>query len=506
MNLVRKIKITPEVALFVILLLILFADRWIILYSFAFKYVDGDQLIFWEGCRELLKDYVHEPCFYGQSYNVMIESLFAAPLFALGIPLNIALPGITSILTLIPFILFSAICLRQNKRMNAYIILCLPVLFRIEYGMITSIPRGFITGVFFASVAVAVLKTGNNKWNHLTGGFFSVFAFVINPNSIILSFPYYVYQLLKNFKHKTFYVFETLGAIPAVLISYSIQHFYSIHPTYVFHIQWKPEFSWKIMVQCLSNLDIYFNYFAPILWKTGSIVLVIIVFCAVLFLKKKQYHEFWATVAGFLFLMFSLGINKNIDGTESVFFPYGRMYVAIPLLICVFISWINIKINNRIYYFIPIMLAVIFLCTKIFKIKDSIIENTSPNINHVVDISTLGKLDSLCSKLRMFSDMTHASLLIFKSDNLSNYGCPVLFQNFPLTLMPSNERRTWRLLQEDTMIHNDILFFDEKNSNWETMKSKLPNISGNPSVYWLHDNKLTTLEVLKKYRIHARVY
>jgi len=68
--------------LYILLLILVFADRTNTLIHFTFKYTDCDQAVMWLGAKEIMQGKFHEPCFYGQSYNPMIESLFAVPLLS----------------------------------------------------------------------------------------------------------------------------------------------------------------------------------------------------------------------------------------------------------------------------------------------------------------------------------------------------------------------------------------------------------------------------------------
>ena len=50
-----------------------------ILEKFGFKYTDSDQSIMWLGAKDYSNGIFHEPRFYGQDYNTMLESLFSVP-------------------------------------------------------------------------------------------------------------------------------------------------------------------------------------------------------------------------------------------------------------------------------------------------------------------------------------------------------------------------------------------------------------------------------------------
>ena len=64
---------------------------------------DDDQALMWYGTVHFAHGHFPEPCFFGQNYGSMLESLLAVPLYYLKCPLNYALPLITLLLSLVPF-------------------------------------------------------------------------------------------------------------------------------------------------------------------------------------------------------------------------------------------------------------------------------------------------------------------------------------------------------------------------------------------------------------------
>src|SRR6185503_5297350 len=127
---------------YLLLLLLVIIDRGLILSHFAFRYSDHDQALMWYSAKEFMHGRFHEPCFYGQNYNTMMEGLISVPFMRAGIAYPVALPSLTSSLALFPFILFSFIALQQEKYFQASLMLLVPLALPIEYGMISSMPRG----------------------------------------------------------------------------------------------------------------------------------------------------------------------------------------------------------------------------------------------------------------------------------------------------------------------------------------------------------------------------
>jgi hypothetical protein len=132
-------------------------DRYVLCKEFLFKYTDEDQTIMWLAAHEILNGRLHEPCFYGQDYNSCIEGILAAPLIAGGAPYHIAVPLVTLMLGLLPFLAFAWVAWRRRQPLAAAAALLVPLLLPVRYGMMTGMPRGFVTGIAFATLPLLLL-------------------------------------------------------------------------------------------------------------------------------------------------------------------------------------------------------------------------------------------------------------------------------------------------------------------------------------------------------------
>ncbi len=122
-------------------------DRFRLFQEYLSKYADEDQAIEWYAAREALHGRFHEPCFYGQSYNSNLEGFLGAPLVAMHVPYEIALPLVTVSLGLFPFLLMAFVAWRRRQPVVAGLALLVPAAMSTRYGIITGMPRGFVTGI-----------------------------------------------------------------------------------------------------------------------------------------------------------------------------------------------------------------------------------------------------------------------------------------------------------------------------------------------------------------------
>lgn len=148
-------------------------------------------------------------------------------------------------------------------------IISLPLLLPIEFGMLTSMPRGFVTGIFASTFLIPAAFYHGKRYLYILTGFFAVFSLILNPASIIFLLPLIVYLTFQNHRDKNFYLFSIIGSVSAFLIYFSIQYFYKIYPNYIYHNQMILDFSINRLLSSFNSLDKFFNNVVPIFWGMG---------------------------------------------------------------------------------------------------------------------------------------------------------------------------------------------------------------------------------------------
>jgi hypothetical protein len=119
-----------------------------VLVDFALVYTDHDQCTLWHAATEALHGRLHEPCFYGQSYNSNLEAWLAVPLLWLKIPVEVAVPLVTSLLASLLFLLPAVGFLIRGNLLAAWSFIIMGFLSAADLHLIMSMPRGFINGLF----------------------------------------------------------------------------------------------------------------------------------------------------------------------------------------------------------------------------------------------------------------------------------------------------------------------------------------------------------------------
>ncbi len=479
--------------------------RYMVLVKFGFKFTDSDQSIMWMGLKDYSNGIFHEPRFYGQAYNTMLEALLAVPLYKLGCPPYKALPFITSILTLIPYIIISLTVFLKKSPKLSILILSIPLLLPIEYSLVTSLSRGFVTGVFISSLGVVGLFYSKSKITFALSAFIAVIGYSVNSNSVLISFFCLLYLFMMNLRNKNYYLFSSIGFIFGIIIHFYTQYFYILNPYYDLH-QLQVSFSVKDLFLSFKNLNVYFNDVTPVFWTAGFLVLFMFFIISGLLFRIKKYREsLLVTLIPFAIVM-TLGIDKVHDGSNSVFFPYSRMYLSIPILLCMSLSFFSGVIKSK-YFYLYLFIPFVFFLFSFHNLDRSVAINTGPAKKSIITVVETSGLLIECNNLKSICDDYKIQLVIISDHwgyDILNYGCPACFDSFPNTLRPVYERRTWRLIEDENKIYNQVLVIDYKKNLTE--KLGLVKIADSDGFYLLKNNQLRTINLIDSLQIECRKY
>jgi hypothetical protein len=494
---------------FILLLLLNIINRIIVLQKFAFEYSDADQVMMWIGSYDFYKLEFYEPAYYGQNYNSMLEALLAAPFFRCASPAYI-LPIVTSVLALLPYLIIAIVCYRKQLKVQALFILAMPLILPPQYDFITAMPRGFVTGIFFAVLASIFLYHQEKKWSFFFFAFLSVTGFALNPNGILLTIPCGLFLLHENYKNKSFYIQSVFGGLLGAIYPFYMSYFYKHHPNYLVHELWGLRFSFANMRVGFSDLNSHFGAITPLYWYHSIILILLLIVIPIIFRIQKQ--GIWAIISlvTILFTIMTLGINKVYDGDGSVFLPVSRMYLAIPFVIILWVSFMKIK-----KWKLPVILILgIACCSFIHRtvtIDDAVDEALIPSGYPLLTTYKVSTLTESCNRIYQLDKKFDVDLILVAShwqDKYISYGCTTCNTDMPLTLTPSNDRRTWRLLQEKDKVYKTILLIDEtqkiKQEALAPGQKPIELLSLGNNMFLLQNNSLTTLQLINRLKIELR--
>jgi len=494
---------------FIILVLLNIINRIIVLEKFSFLYSDADQVMMWIGSYDFHKLEFYEPAYYGQNYNTMLEALLAAPFFGYASPAYI-LPIVSSILAFFPYLVISIVYYRKQLKVQALFALAIPLILPLEYDFITSMPRGFVTGLFIAVFACMLVYYPNSKWRFFLFSFLSLTALTLNPNAVLLLLPCGLFLLSENYKNKIFYIHSIAGALVGAIYPFYMSYFYTHHPNYVVHELWHLRFSLDNLLVGLSDLNIFFGHVTPLFWNHYIFLILLFIIIPIIFKIQKQQLWFNISVITIIFTMLTFGIGKIYDGDSSIFLPHSRMYLAIPFMIILWVSFMRIK-NWKVPAFIIVGIACCSFVHRTTIIEDVVERAVIPSKYPRLTVYNVEASTTDCKRIYELDQKYNVDRIIVAShwaDKFLSYACPSCNTDFPLTLTPSNDRRTWRLLQEKDKVYKTILLIDESDKiEKEALapgKKAVELQSLGNHTFLLQNNSLTILQLIKRLNIELR--
>lgn len=459
----------------------------------SLDFVDSDQPFMWAGAIDYSRGIFHEPRFYGQNYNSFFEGLVAVPFIWLGLPVYKALPIATQCIFLFPFLFSSIFLFTKGQRANALLVLVCLIGMTTGFDIMTSIPRGFVTGIFFSSFFVVSFFNPNDFKMLMLNGVMLLLGYYINPNSVLISAPFLAYLFQFHYKQKKFYWVVLGMMVLFVLLYFAFDYFYQVNPSYVIY-GYEHDFSFKYFLENLSHLNqafIYISYF-----KEGQAWIVLACFFILAFiLMKENKKAFYAFIVFLGFVLIAFFSGKSRDGAEWPWYAYSRVFICIPATLFLFTSIVKIKENGMLVLLITAVLGfagykLITFDTKLKRLTNEKLWNGV----HLVPMSTTLKAVQLYKEYCKKEEVDF--LLIsngFWLNTYLDYGGPAIDKSFPRTLETRAERRYWQREALNTQIIEKFVFISTL-YNLETFPKsqfKLKKLD-DYGLYLVYDNLLKT--------------
>ena len=479
-------------------LCLVIADRWLILQQFGFRYTDDDQTIMWYGAQEMAQGRFHEPFFFGQRYSIMLEALVAVPLLWLGVGPGQALPLTTSVLALFPFLLLAGVMVWKRRYAVAALLLALPITLPPEFGMVTSMSRGFVSGIFLASLAMLPLFSARSALV-LPSSFCGVLALLANPNAVLVLAPACLLLVMQHWSSPRFHVMWIAGALPAAMIFYLGQRFHELHPHYQVHNTWALDFS--VDQISVFAMHTYMAYVTPLFWGKGLFVLVLLGMLIAGLAMARQWKAAIALLVGAMLLVASFGIVKVHDGIPSVFYSWSRMFLGVPLLFALFLARSSIRSIGPFVSLIPIV-AGCFFTLKCFSLSSAIELQVAADMEKNLFVIEVVALERHCDRIHKVARTHRADLVVIGWDptkHVTNYGCACLRPGFPNTMEPELDRRTWKLHELGPMVVPNVLFAGFTNASFPKKLLGAPefqSVSQEPLLFLLQGNAMSTSSLM----------
>jgi len=464
------------------LLALVITDRILLLSGFGFTHTGSDDVLFWNIANDMLHGQFREPYVYGQNYNPPFEPLFAVPMLAIGLPFHIAMPVITSVLALFPFLSFAWWHRRNGRLPAALVFLTLPLLLPVEWGMLTTITRGFVPGIAWLGLLPFAHSIQRTTTRAIAIGLIAGLAIFTNPNTLVFLVPFLLHQVFDAERWWRTAAWTAVGLVPFLLMQRFAMHFYVARPWRLVHRfdDWRMDFAWKALIpEGLGQLDRHFAWLAPLPFPDAAPYLLIAV--VVLLIAQRSHRRALAVCAGILFCTMSLAFPKVHDGTDNVFFPFSRMFLGVPLLLAW--SWGALRIPARPATFVPAILMTIGSFIFVHKMRSTpgTIEREMASMDRTpVTEYRYADLKHRIDHLADLASEQKAGMVIALDgtgghDHITfSYGGPVLRPDLPPTLYVGPDRRWWARSGLDTTRIGCLLLVGGDDGLWHLLSAEHP--------------------------------
>ena len=455
-------------------------DRLYLLLVFGFKYVGDDDGVIWTAALDYGHGFFKEPYFYGQDYAFMLEALVAAPFTHLGIPFYILMPTVTSLLALAPFWSFAFWHRKHHRPVAALVFIAMPVLLPLEYGMMTTITRCFISGIAPLAFLPWITDMRNHKARFLLFGLVVSAAAFINPNSLIFSLAFVVWSVLdaSDKKHAVFWT--VLGMLPFTAAYLAAQTYCRAHPERMVHVvnDWRMTFHpGELIPESFGMLNLHFAWLFPLLPTMGGLAFALLIALSAWNFWSGDRPRGLALAAAVIMIIASFAFPKTHDGTDSVFYAYSRMYLALPLLLCWGSGSLTLSRG------VTKWSTLVLLCGSVFAVAmklDRTAEFVKMPIASEVPVLELPVelLIADAANLRMLKEKYHVDLIVGNSqwdDNIKarfrGYISPLLEPTLT-PLYVQGDRRYWQRGTYAPMIAPTLLVMGGDSARWASWSDR----------------------------------
>lgn len=496
--------------IFLVVLVATLIDRLYLLITFGTTHTGTDDVIFWNVANDMAQGIFREPFLYGQNYNPALESLLAVPLLWSGAPAYIALPISTSLLALLPFLSFALWHFRRKEFAAATLFAAMPLLLPIEWGILTMITRGFVTGLAVLSLLPWLLELRNATARSFLIGATLYTALIANQNALLLAAPFALWYAWRPGTLLRDRLALVAGAMPALLLHVFAMRFYSNDPDRIVHRldDWRLTFHpGELIPEALGQLQLHFAWLTPLCPSCGHLVLVLIfAVCLRLWLRGQRQAALALSVV-FPIILLALAFPKLHDGFVGVFFPFSRMFLALPLVLAFGLSLGLLKSSTtRWLIYALAILAPAALTLKVLGTSAVIAKEMSQQ--ELLPVREVELSDFRVDLARLHSEALHykADLIValdgdgkYRSQLIA-YGAPVLEPTLPATLLAGTDRRKWRRDEERSRISSTILFVGGEEERWNILMEDHRGLQriGAPEdrMHLFTENRMSTPEIL----------
>lgn len=448
-------------------------ERTLLLTGFGFTHIGIDDALIMQVAKEYGHGIFREPYLYGQNYNPMLEALLAAPFVRMGAAPWIALPIISSALALLPFWSTALWCLHRGHGIPAMVIAAFPLVLPIEWGMMTTMPRGWVHGIALLSFIPWLQGVQRPLAKHLLTALVLAAAVLCNPNALPLAAGLGVLLLAWHRYSPLFWGMSGLAGVLGWMVHRASEAFYAAHPDLVLHplLPSDLRFSQDLLLDGLSRSGEHFLHVHPFL-NMAWVPLLLVLAGAGVFWKRGERVASIALVIPVIVLLLALGMAKVHEGCASVFFPQSRMMLSLPILLASAVaSMLRGTSLPRWAGAVAVTIGAVVVGVKSMRIEDLTRRELALQDCAWVREEPIEHVQDLCARVKQAAMETNARMVVpirwpgirdnheihFQA-HLICYACEALDEDFPPTYGAGYDRRSSRRNELESTGAVNVLF------------------------------------------------
>jgi len=478
----RTVERSPE-GVFWALLVLSILQRAFVLGTFGFHYIGIDDALIQQVAIDHGNGIFREPYLYGQNYNPMLEALLAAPFVRLGAAPWIMLPIITSLLALLPFWSIALWCWRNGQQSAALVFAATPLFLPIEWGLITTMPRGFVHGIAFLGFVPWTVQLDRSILKHGLTGLLLSAAVLCNPNALPIAAGIAVWLLFYNYRSGAFWINGSLGITPVAAYYFWGQRYFSIHPDHLIHELSQADLGFDVMLlkEGMLGLSMHLAHMTP--FPGPANVLAPLIIIAGILVVWRRGNRTMAMSLGTVMLVYTLalGIVKVHEGCASVFFPLSRMFLAIPILLATALALILTAVQFHTRASVLLLLgAILSVGLHMMRSESTVQHELASQSCAYVREEPLSLIRGRCEAIKAAALANHAVVVApirwpgIRVDHVEHfiahftcYACAQLVQDFPPIVGIGFDRRSWVRAEYGSRPPGRVLFVGGDPAAWE---------------------------------------
>ncbi|MCB9170046.1 MAG: hypothetical protein H6594_06825 [Flavobacteriales bacterium] len=477
---------------------------------FNVGFVSTDDAVSWHAATHVADGLFMTPYYYGQNYGPMLEALVAAPFTFLGIPMSWLMAIVPSLLTLLPFWSFALWHRKHGRIWAGASFAAMPLLLPPEFAFMTSMPRGFVTGLPFLALLPWSLDLRDPRWRSFLTGLAISLAWFANPNSVVFTAGYLCWSIIARHLSGAWRSLA-IGLLPGVVLQVLAQHWCAVHPDRIIHHLSADRLSLhaSLIVQGLSSLDEHFRWLMPLFPTQGGLAGISLVALIPIAILRRDKAVAFALLAAAGVIVASLGMPKTHDGWDWVYYPLSRMFVCLPLLLAWGVASLIRASRSPHWMAVFTLILGLFYAGHQWNAIGAARNDQLAKPQRWVGVIDLATMKEDAAMLRERCERQGAGLIVPLQQpsqvwaQLRAYLYPVLGPGSTPTYLAGYERRYWQRDAFADSVVSRIMFTGGERVRWDALRRTDPHFvrlmgSNGDAMYLLTGNTRPTDQVVSR--------